>query len=381
MGVINYGTYVTYTSIAYIIGNAANLNSESINTANLINDSKQSHLHENFILPIQIKIATSIICVAGWCTYGVINFTELSEILFFIFCCHPIFTRNLNINYAIIALQKFAIQFYGYILEKLILLFGLIIVSKLIESIVIIPITYMIAVFINTLFVIFMIQKQTIRGLSCLVTQYDLKSYLKYLNKLKFSFLSKLTQPQTHLFKPICSVLVGLEAVAIYDILERITNLSKIFSTIIYQNFLPKIAKNTFSFYKLAAVVCGANLIFSVILYSFSSEIWAYLTGSTGLGNIRDEEIKNLLLVLMASALVMSFNLVIGNGYLLIRNYGSKYYRYIFYLNIVFLVYLIIANDLIKSLSHLISCMLIIEIAIAVYCAFNAYILARRERL
>lgn len=374
LGIISvetYGNFVTYTAVAYIIGNLASLNSESINTARLLNSNDAVEMARSFAIPVQVKIITTILAVFGWLIISIFLFDDLKDRIFFIFCFYPILLRNFNLTFVAIAFQKFSFMFYGVLIEKLTIISSILLLNALVSYSFVIPLSFLLGVTCGVLFIFIIFRLTFFKDVNVSRLRVELKEYRKYFGSLKMSFLAKLTQPQVQLAKPICSFLLGSETVAFYDLIERMMNFCKMVGAVIFQTFLPRISLTKFAFLKLSMQVLLSVLIVFSIVIMFSTYVWEFLTGASSLGLVDQQVIGLALTFAMFCSLISSFNMVMGNGYLVMMKRDRDYYGGLVIINIVALSSLIFLHPFIESVPELFAWISIVEIAVAFYCLFQ----------
>lgn len=369
LGAEVYGRYVTYLSIAYFLGNISNLNSEAINTANLISEKNNFKVKKNIYLPLQIKLLAFSIFIFGWYFSSLLIFDTFHEMIFFCFCSYPLVMRNLDLQYIIIAYQKFMILFNAVFIEKLIVLSGLILILYKSIPIFLVPLSFFVAALVNFFLCLSYLQKEKILVIKNILRLYEKSDYVAYLNLMKYSLFAKLTQPHVQLVKPICSYLLGFEATALYDILERLCNFCKMVSTVYFQSILKSIRLELEDFLKLTLRVVAIAAIMSIGIMSFlNTVITEFVKLDASFEFISHYSLVNIFLLLTVANLLSLVTTVMGSGYLLLIGYQKLYYILLIVINCISALTIYLSKFIITDLYGLMFWLMFTEFLFASCC-------------
>lgn len=360
VGLAKFGFVAFWTGINAFIGKLIGLNMDSY-SARMVRKAKSGQkLFYAICIPIIIKVVFLAVALPIVIFFTFYYIEDEHSIITALLCIYPLLATTFSINHFVIGTGKFKYLAISTFFEKFIVLF--VILSFLTDEadLVLIPLAYILGVLFS--FIITWV----------LVKNYVVKIKLKiiialvkqYIFIARWLVIGKLFQLHMNAAKVLVGIFFDYKAVAIFDIAEKLINISKLPLSILSDFLFSSKADHYYYFIKLFVFKMFIGLSMFLLLNLVGDWFIIYFVRDEYV-NEMFEVLKNMSFILLATPFVIVF----GGNYIVKFLVAETYGKLLFISNIVsifnlFVWWIFFSHSLEAFAFWVVSC----EVVFAMFC-------------
>jgi PST family polysaccharide transporter len=309
VGLESFGVISFWLGLSAFFAKIISLNMDSF-SLRVVSRSlgNQYELKKSIIMPLFIKGFISLFFIPIYIIFAFNYVTSNEQFVVALFCLYPILQAVFNFNHYFVATGKFNIWVFISFFSNVFLLLGVFTLVNKPEDYTIYPIVYFLSVLLP-IPVIFKVMKLNVFKFNFSIL---LRSSKEYISVSKWLVTGKLLQLHMNAAKPIIGFLFGYTAVAIYDISEKIVNISKIPFSIISDSLFSEQMKKGHAFLRVSFISIFISFLIYSLLYFFGEYALLYLMGNQyTIESFTILKILSLILFITPLSLLFGVNFVV----------------------------------------------------------------------
>ncbi|WP_063669836.1 oligosaccharide flippase family protein [Aliivibrio fischeri] len=309
VGLESYGKYIYWLGLSTYLSNVVGLNIETYAIRRVAEDDNQV---DAILNPILLKLVLASILILCWSLVSMYNAADAKEFILILFCLYPLLSVVLLPTHYFVGVGDFKLQLICSIIEKLTLLILVFLLVRTKDDYYLIPLTYSFSLIFSIAFCYINMS----RNINMSNYKLNVSEIKKYFNVSKYLILGKLSQVHTTLAVFIIGNIFGFSSVGIFDVVNKVLNLSKVPLSVISQAVYSSMKSCLRRYIALFGLMTFFGIVFYLLVNYFSLEILSYLYSEPA-STVSLELLSILSLVLISTPALMVF----GTNY--VARYGA----------------------------------------------------------
>lgn len=359
---MNFGFVAFWTGINAFIAKLIGLNMDSYSSRAVRKAKSTQKLFYAICIPVIIRFILLLITLPLVLLFTFSYVEDGFSLVTAVLCVYPLLATTFSINHFVIGTGKFEYLAISTFIEKSIVLSIILIFLNDENDLVFIPLSYMFGVLFSFIITWFLVKKYVVKikfkNTVALVKYYILVA--------RWLVVGKLFQLHMNAAKVLVGIFFDYKAVAIFDIAEKLVNISKLPLSILSDFLFSNKAEDHRYFIKLFFIKMMIGLSMFLMLNLVGDWLIIYF--------VKNEYVTDMFIILKSMSfilLITPFIIVFGANYIVKFLAAEVYGKLLFISNIIsifnlFVWWLFFSSSLEAFTFWVVSC----EFVFAVFCSF-----------
>lgn len=361
VGLENFGFVAFWTGINAFLAKLIGLNMDSYSSRVVRKAESYQKLFYAICIPVIIKVTLLIIALPLSLFFTYFYVEELDLVTTALLCIYPLLAAAFSINHFVIGTGKFEYLAISSFFEKLIVLVVILFFLNDETDLLFIPLAYVLGTASSLFITWFLVKKYIVK----IRVKNIVVLFKRYILVARWLVIGKLFQLHMNAAKVLVGIFFDYKAVAIFDIAEKLVNISKIPLSILADFLFSNKTTDYKYFIKLLAFKLFVGFSMFLILNIFGDLFIIYF--------VKNEYVNEMFTILKYMSYILlatPFIMVFGSNYIVkfldVETYGKLLtLSNVFSIFNLFLWWIFFSNSLEFFALWVVSC----EVVFAMFCS------------